>query len=421
MTAEALSIPTAAAASTAISMFANAELFDLVQRQAKLIAASDLIPKQFQGNLANCAIALEMASRLGASPFAVIQNLDVIHGRPSWRAVFLMGLVNNCGRFTPLQFKVEVTGKERSVELEIESWEGPQGNRKKVTKKKPYIYTPTRCVAWAKDRSTGEVVEGPPVSYDMALEEGWIAKDGSKWQTEMRELMLRYRAASFFAKVYASDVMLGMQTSEENYDIGPEMRQASGREVATPPAAESAPAPKGNPWKEDSVEVPSEPAPPEAKAEVMPPRQQLIDMILGDTKAKGLKNRDAADAFRAAGLLTKPQMSDSTDAELFEMTKRLDLLKAPEPAPAAESTGNAAKAMEEAPEKTDAQRKDDALASIEEQISFQGLDLNAFGKMCRDQKLMGATQALRSLGFEKLENIAGSVAFIIKTAKEGEQ
>lgn len=325
-----------------MSMFANAELFDLVQRQAKLIAASDLIPKQFQGNLANCAIALEMASRLGASPFAVIQNLDVIHGRPSWRAVFLMGLVNNCGRFTPLQFKIEVTGKEKTTELEIEYWDGPQGNRKKLVKKKPFTYTPTRCAAWAKDRSTGEVVEGPPVSYDMALEEGWVSKDGSKWQTEMRELMLRYRAAAFFAKVYASDVMLGMQTSEENYDMGPEMRPAAGREIpATPPAAATA----GFPYNEEPAAPATAPAAktapePAQDAEVLPPRAEMVAKIKAGIKAAGIKNAQALAIFTAAGLIDKAEMTEATDSELYAMSQRLDLLTAEPELPDAEVPSN---------------------------------------------------------------------------------
>jgi hypothetical protein len=37
----------------------------------------------------------------------------------------------------------------------------------------------------------------------------------------MPEQMLRYRAAAFFARIYAPDITLGMQTSEEMRDIEP--------------------------------------------------------------------------------------------------------------------------------------------------------------------------------------------------------
>lgn len=323
-----------AASTAALSMFANAELFALVQRQAQLIATSDLIPKQFQGNVANCAIALEMASRLGASPFAVIQNLDVIHGRPSWRSVFLMGMINASGRFTPLQFQIEETGKARTVELEIERWEGPQGARKKVVTKRSWTYTPTTCIAWAKSKATGEDVFGPPVSYDMALEEGWVAKDGSKWLTEMRELMLRYRAASFFAKVHASDLTLGMQTAEEAYDVP--MRDV------TPPPAESSrlPAPAANPYVEavpDKPKTTRKPKAEPAQAEVDVPTRQEIYQALRQTCADAECTPAYAEGrFRKAGLIPAGKtLAETTDQELFAIYQaRLEILPSkvqPEP------------------------------------------------------------------------------------------
>jgi hypothetical protein len=58
--------------------------FELMQRAAKALAASTLVPQQFQGNLPNCLIALEMAQRIGASPLMVMQNLYIVHGRPGW-------------------------------------------------------------------------------------------------------------------------------------------------------------------------------------------------------------------------------------------------------------------------------------------------------------------------------------------------
>jgi hypothetical protein len=55
----------------------------------------------------------------------------------------------------------------------------------------------------------------------MAKAEGWSTKNGSKWLT-MPELMLRYRAAAFFARLYAPDITLGMMTAEEVVDIASE-------------------------------------------------------------------------------------------------------------------------------------------------------------------------------------------------------
>ena len=174
---------------------AETQAFELVQRQAKMLSASTLVPKEFQGNMGNCAIALNIAKRLGADPFMVIQNIDIIHGRPSFRATFLIAMVNASGRFTPLQFRMAGDGQSRS------------------------------CVAWAKDKETGEVVEGTEITMAMAKAEGWSTKSGSKWLT-MPEQMLRYRAAAFFARIYAPDITLGMQTSDELRDA-PEVRNVT--------------------------------------------------------------------------------------------------------------------------------------------------------------------------------------------------
>jgi hypothetical protein len=164
--------------------------FELVQRQAKMLSSSTLVPKEFQSNMANCAIGLNIAKRLGADPFMVLQNIDIIHGRPSFRASFLIAMVNASGRFTPLQFRLDGTGEKRG------------------------------CVAFATNKETGEIVEGPEVTMAMAKAEGWSTKSGSKWLT-MPELMLRYRSAAFFARIYAPDITLGMQTAEEVYDAQP--------------------------------------------------------------------------------------------------------------------------------------------------------------------------------------------------------
>ena len=64
----------------------------------------------------------------------------------------------------------------------------------------------------------GETIEGPEVTLVMAKAEGWLDRDGSKWRT-MPDLMLRYRAAAFFGRLYAPEMLLGMQTAEEAGDI----------------------------------------------------------------------------------------------------------------------------------------------------------------------------------------------------------
>lgn len=52
---------------------------------------------------------------------------------------------------------------------------------------------------------------------EMAVKEGWYGKNGSKWQTMLKQ-MLRHRAASFFGRVYAPELLMGLRSSEEEQD-----------------------------------------------------------------------------------------------------------------------------------------------------------------------------------------------------------
>lgn len=169
-----------------ISSFANKDSFEHVQRVAKVFSTSELVPKKYQGNPANCVIALEMAGRMNVSPLMVMQNLDIILGRPCWSSKFLIASLNACGKFSPLRYEED----EKS------------GGR-------------TR--AMAMDKKTSEKLYGIWVTMEMAKAEGWIDKSGSKWKT-MPELMRRYRAASFFTNQYAPEISMGFQTAEEVID-----------------------------------------------------------------------------------------------------------------------------------------------------------------------------------------------------------
>lgn len=197
------------------SVFATIETFETAQRVAKMLATSSLVPKEYQNNIPNTMIALEMAHRTGSSPIMVMQNLDIIQGKPSWASKFVISALNSCGRFTPLRFKYEAVG-EKTIEYMQIYWE----NNVKKTVKKTITIQDMVCTAISKDKS-GKMVEGQEVSLEMAVKEGWYTKAGSKWPT-MSKLMLSYRAAKFFGNLYAPDVLMGMYSSDEIQDIIPE-------------------------------------------------------------------------------------------------------------------------------------------------------------------------------------------------------
>ena len=175
------------------------DAFVAAQRIATSLAASSLVPTEYRGNVPNCLVALELASRLRASPLMVMQSTHVIHGRPFFAASFVAGCIATSGRFGPLQFRLGGEGDDRA------------------------------CTAWTTDRD-GNVVEGPTVSIGMARAEGWMDKKGSKWKT-LPDLMLRYRAITFFGRIYASDILMGMHTVDEAED----MRLVGSSSTAPPP------------------------------------------------------------------------------------------------------------------------------------------------------------------------------------------
>jgi hypothetical protein len=171
--------------------FMSLKSFEFTQRAAALLSNSSLVPKEYQNNIPNCVIALNMASRMGADPLMVMQNLYIVYGRPGWSSQFLISTFNTSGRFSALRYE----------------WIGQKGTDQ------------FGCKAWAIEKATGEKLEGSTVTIEIAKKEGWYTKNGSKWQT-MSDQMLMYRAASWFIRAYAPEMAMGMHTTEEIIDIG---------------------------------------------------------------------------------------------------------------------------------------------------------------------------------------------------------
>lgn len=206
--------------------------FKQIQRVANALASSTLVPAQYRAftevkergkitgyldnpaGLPNCVVALNMALRMNADPLMVMQNLYVIEGRPSWSSQFIIAQLNSCGRFSPLRFDLSQAGEPEEISYTVNEWIG--GNKTSV--KKTVIARHQTCTAWVIEKETGERLNGPAISIQMAIEEGWLTKNGSKWQT-MPEVMLRYRAASMLGRLYAPELLMGLQSQEEVEDF----------------------------------------------------------------------------------------------------------------------------------------------------------------------------------------------------------
>lgn len=179
--------------------------FELSQRAAKLLASSTLVPPEYRNNLSNCVIALNMASRIGADPLMVMQNLVIVHNRPTWSAQFLIATFNSCGRFSALRY--EFFGEKGT-----DDW---------------------GCRAFAIERESGEKLVGTDVTIGLAKLENWYGRNGSKWKS-MPQQMLMYRAASWFIRAIAPELSMGLHTAEEIHDaFDATQNEDGGYEVVT--------------------------------------------------------------------------------------------------------------------------------------------------------------------------------------------
>lgn len=172
-----------------INFFASEDNFNLGQRMAKVFASSNLVPQQYQNNVGNVMIAMNMAQRMKADPLMVMQNLCIVHGTPAFEAKFAIACFNATGKYTPIRYE------------EI----GEKG-------KDSY-----GMYAYSIDKGTGDLLRGPEITIALAKKEGWYDRN-AKWKS-IPQLMLRYRAASWFIRTTDPGVMMGFQTTDEAEDV----------------------------------------------------------------------------------------------------------------------------------------------------------------------------------------------------------
>lgn len=175
----------------ALSVFSDAQSFSTALRMSQCLASSTVVPREYQNNVGNCMIAIEMASRINTSPMMVMQNLYIVNGRPAWSSQWIIAMINSSRRYkTELQFEFGHDQADGGLS----------------------------CRAWAEDYS-GHKVYGPKITMAMANQEGWTSKNGSKWKT-MPDVMIQYRAASFFGRMNCPDMIMGIYSSDEVLDMG---------------------------------------------------------------------------------------------------------------------------------------------------------------------------------------------------------
>lgn len=193
--------------------------FEVMQRMAKMYTESTIVPETYKENTGNCVIALDMAMRMNANPLMIMQNLYVVKGNPSWSSKFLIATINMSGKYSSLRYRKRVLGKVGKVKYNDTVWDN--ASRKNTIVVKEFDGSDVdniECVAYATELSTGETLESDPITIETAIKEGWYTKSGSKWVT-MPSLMLTYRAAAFWQRMYCPEISMGFLTKEEADDV----------------------------------------------------------------------------------------------------------------------------------------------------------------------------------------------------------
>lgn len=194
---EIMTTPQQTAVASKDNIYASTQAFNELFKIGSVMSKTQLVPDNYRNKPEDCTIAIDIANRNGMSPLSVMQNLYVVKGKPTWSGQACIAMLRASKEYEHVK---PVMVGERNTD----GW---------------------GCYFKAIDKSDGEVAKGTLVTIQMAKDEGWYSKPGSKWPT-MPEQMLQYRAAAFFARIHMPNVLMGFSVEGEAEDISPVPVQA---------------------------------------------------------------------------------------------------------------------------------------------------------------------------------------------------
>ena len=167
---------------------------------AKIIASSDMVPKDYVNKPGNVLVAVQTGAELGLKPMQSLQGISVINGRPSIWGDAMRALVISHPEFEDLH-------------------EDKQD---------------THCTVTLKRRGRSAVIS--TFTMEDAKKAGLAGKSGP-WQTAPKR-MLQMRAFAFAARDLFADALKGIRSIEEVRDY-PEGDRVE-RDITPAPAAAAA-------------------------------------------------------------------------------------------------------------------------------------------------------------------------------------
>ncbi len=165
-----------------VALYMNTAVFEQLQRVAKLMCSSGLVPAHLRGaeRQADCFLVAAQAFRWRTDPFAVAQCSFVLSGKLGYEGKLVAAIVNS--------------HKDIDPEHRLDYVYGGEGQDRKVI-------VSARLRGEVKDRTVDGTVKQ------------W-ATQNDKWKS-MADQMLAYRGAREWARRHMPQAMLGIQADEE--------------------------------------------------------------------------------------------------------------------------------------------------------------------------------------------------------------
>ena len=171
-------------ASSAVFL-ANPQNFDEAMRIAKVLANSDMVPKDYKGKPENCLVALQWGADVGLPGLQALQNIAVINGRPSIWGDAALALVQSHPAYVGHREWMEGEGENRVACCAVTRKGSPEHiQRFGVAEAK-------KASLWGK--------QGP-------------------WQ-QYPDRMMQMRARGFALRDRFADALRGLSIGEESQDI----------------------------------------------------------------------------------------------------------------------------------------------------------------------------------------------------------
>lgn len=182
-----------------VSLYMNTGIFEQLQRVAKLMCSSGLVPAHLRGpeHQADCFLVAAQAFRWRMDPFAAAQHTFVTSGKLGYEGKLIAAVINSSAKL------------ERNLAYVYSGEKGTSARSVQV-------------IGLLKGENEPRVVEGSVAQWQTQNE---------KWKS-MPDQMLAYRGAREWARRHMPEAVLGIQAEEEVQEAVTLQPDRNGRFVA---------------------------------------------------------------------------------------------------------------------------------------------------------------------------------------------